>query len=124
MLPGNPDLLPDSRLKTVLTHKNAKMEGSLEWVPAFCANCGKQEGRVILNDAIAFVLCDYCHETHGKIAGQMAMPEEVYYAKVIEAQHEKYGRQLTPFEQALQLTDPSSFLSKLAQQRAALTPSP
>lgn len=121
---GVPDILPDSRLKTILTHKGAKMEGSLEWVPAFCANCGKKEGRVLLNDSIAFVLCDYCHETHGKVAGAMAMPEEIYYAKVVEAQQEKYGRQLTPFEQAMQLTDPDSFLMKLARSRASLTPSP
>jgi hypothetical protein len=120
---GIPDILPDSRLRAVVTHKPAVMEGSLEWVPAFCANCGKKEGRVILNDASVFVLCNLCHETHGQIAGQMAMPEEVYYATVVEAQQEKYGRTLTAFEQAVQLSEPDSFLSKLARARAALTPS-
>jgi cytochrome c553 len=99
------------------------MEGSLEWVPAFCANCGRKEGRVVLNDASVFVLCNLCHETHGRVAGQMAMPEEVYYARVAEAQQEKYGRQLSAFEQAKQLTEHDSFLSKLARSRAALTPS-
>lgn len=120
---GVPDILPDSRLKTIVTPRNAVMEGGMEWVPAFCANCGKKEGRVVLNDASVFVLCDLCHETHGQIAGQMAMPEEVYYAHVVEAQQDKYGRQLTAFEQAVQLSDPGSFLSKLARARAALTPS-
>jgi hypothetical protein len=121
---GQPDILPDARLKTVLTPKGVKMMGSVAWVPIYCVNCGADGGRVPEeNMTDVFYLCDPCFEVHGKIAGTMVMRDEVFFARVRDEQLAKYGRDLTPFEQAVQLTDPDSFLSKLARARAALTPS-
>lgn len=55
------------------------------WVPIYCANCGAEGGRVPEeNCKFAFWLCENCFQTHGKIAGTMSMPDEVFWAKFAE----------------------------------------
>lgn len=116
------DILPASTAKTVLTPKGSKLIAGQWWQPLYCANCGKHCGRVPEDSGHAFYLCDPCFRVHGTVAGTMVVPDEVFWATVREAQLEKYGRELTTAEMAAQLTDPDSFLSKLARDRAALTP--
>jgi hypothetical protein len=47
-----------------------------------------------------FYLCPACAETHGHVAGLMAMPDEVFFATLAEEQVERYGHYLTPEEWA------------------------
>jgi hypothetical protein len=108
-----PDLLPDSRMKTPSAGVNRGRAGT--WLPVFCANCGADGGLVPEeNMTFCFYLCNTCAETHGQIAGMMLMPDEVFFAKVAEAQLERHGHYLTAEEWArLSATDP---LIRLVQE--------
>ena len=58
------------------------------WVPIFCANCGKPSGAVPAeNMTFIFYLCNYCVETHGAIASTMMVPDEVFWSEVA-AEHQ------------------------------------
>ena len=118
-----PAVLPSSRATTILTPKSAVFDAGMWWVPLFCANCGKRCGRVPEDSGHAFYLCSPCFDKHGVVAGTMVVPDEVFWATVREAQLETYGRELTLPELVVALDDPTSVLSKLARDRAALTPS-
>lgn len=90
------ELLPDSRAKVV---RGIEFRGGVAWVPIFCANCGKSGGLVPEeNMTFAFYLCDPCGATWGHLAGTLAMPDEVFWAKVKQEQIEQYGRELSPNE--------------------------
>ncbi len=54
----------------------------------------------------------------------MAMPDEIFWAELKQAQMEKYGRVPTAEEVVKALADPMSLESTLARNRDALTPKP
>jgi len=114
------ELLPDSRLKD--TGKgNVRLPFAnvmpMNWVPIFCANCGASGGFVPEeNCTFAFYLCNNCAEKWSPLAGTMAVPDEVFWEKVRQAQIEKYGRELSQQEIAAALDDEESVLSKLAKE--------
>jgi hypothetical protein len=88
------DILPESRLTTIVTPKRMTFSPYGVWVPIFCANCGKDGGNVP-EDNFAFWLCNDCYAKHGVPAGLMAVPDEVFWEKVAQAQMEEHGRLLS-----------------------------
>jgi hypothetical protein len=113
------DLLPDSRLKESKGEKRLPFANvmPLNWAPIFCANCGAPGGYVPEeNCTFAFYLCNPCAEKWSPLAGTMAVPDEIFWAKVREAQIEKYGRELTEEEIHLAMMDESSIFAKLARE--------
>lgn len=90
------EILPDCRAR----HDTSISRGVAgHWVPVFCANCGADGGMVPEeNITFIFYLCNSCAQTYGQIAGTMMMPDEVFFARLAEAQLERYGRYLTPEE--------------------------
>lgn len=119
-----PEILPDSRMPTVVTARGAVNSKLGWWQPIYCANCGKPGGFVPEeNMTYAFYLCDDpCATQYGEIASTMCIPDDVFYAKVAELQTEKYGRMLSPVEMVSELDNPDSSLSRMAQQRSSITP--
>src|ERR1700730_2452272 len=67
------------------------MQGSVPWIPLYCANCGKADGGMVTQETLdalgnyAFYLCDPCSEKCGDIPGHHKIPMEVYWQKVAEA---------------------------------------
>ena len=87
-----PDTLPNSLAKEA---KREVYMNHMNWVPIFCANCGA-DGGFIPEDAppFAFYLCNPCWETHGAIAGTMAVPDEIFWKEIAEEQKEKLNVRL------------------------------
>jgi hypothetical protein len=112
------DILPDCRAKQpTKVIKGTLGAFRLNMVPVYCGNCGVSGPLVPMeNMTFAFWLCKKC-EKFGAIAGTMQMPDEVFWAKVKEAEIEKYERELNPAETAEALKDGDSILSKLARDR-------
>jgi hypothetical protein len=93
------DILPDSRLRTIVTPRGMIQGPGGMWVPVFCANCGADGGMCPEeNMNFLFYLCNKCFETHGQIAGTMVMPDEVFFEKLKQEQMASYGRYLTQDE--------------------------
>lgn len=114
------DILPDSRAKDP---RGRVIVGSQVWVPIFCANCGRPGGMCPEeNMTFLFYQCEPCARTYGALAATMAMPDEVFWETVKQAQIEKYDRVPSPEEVATALADPLSLESLLARNRDALTP--
>jgi hypothetical protein len=111
MKPGI-EILPDSRLKAP---KGEVFHKGYNWEPVFCANCGVM-GAYTPKGNFAFWLCNACAEKWVPLANTMLIPDEVFWAKVTEAQMEEYGHVLTPQEIALELSDSSSPISKLKEK--------
>ena len=93
-----------------------------EWMYLFCANCGKDGGRVLKADIpnaneFAFYLCDDCAEKHGKIDGAYMVPDEVFYAKVREAMAERIAKVLNSEETVIEFDNTDSMILKLAAER-------
>jgi hypothetical protein len=95
------DVLPESRArepKGVVRGAPLRFP-SMNWVPIFCANCGKPYGYVPEeNCQFACWLCDPCAEQWGAQYGLLLMPDEVFWSRVAAEQLERYGRILTPEE--------------------------
>lgn len=111
-------LLPDSRLRKPKRTVIGTVGGvRVEWEQVFCANCGA-EGPLcpVENTTFMFYLCNPCHETHGDVAGTLAVPDEVYFELVAAEQIEKYGRVLDPDDFAAKASDPGTSLGKIAKQ--------
>lgn len=111
-------LLPDCRARVV----RDRVQRAGRWhVPVFCANCHRDDGQMVPEDScdFAFYLCEPCAEKHGALADVEMIPDEVWFARVRDAQLEKHGRELTPAELVVQLDNPDSSLSKLARDRAS-----
>jgi hypothetical protein len=114
------ELLPDSRLKDA-DKGNVRLPFAnicpMNWVPIFCANCGTAGGFVPEeNCTFAFYLCNKCAEKWSPLAGTLAVPDEIFWKKVRQAQIEMYGRALGEQEIAAALDDQSSALAKLARE--------
>lgn len=93
------DVMPDSRLGTVLTPKRAEWRAGAFWVPIFCASCHVKGGLVPEeNMTFAFWLCTPCYEKYGVLADTMVTPDEVFYEQLRREQMEAYGRILSPEE--------------------------
>lgn len=87
------EILPDCRAKDPKGIIQSKIGN---WVPIYCANCGKSGGAVPEeNMNFAFYLCDNCVEAHGKIAGTMMMPDQVFWERVRQEQKEKRKKKLS-----------------------------
>jgi hypothetical protein len=116
------EVLPDSRLKDrdkgAISILHPVVMNRLNWVPIFCANCGAPGGWVPEDTTtFAFYLCNPCAEKWSPLAGTMAVPDEVFWQKVRDAEMEQYGRVLSTPEVIEALNDPESVLSKLAKER-------
>lgn len=87
----------------------------------FCGSCHCDDGQMVPEDAcdFAFYLCVPCAETYGDLDGVEMIPDEVWFARVRDAQLEEHGRELTHVELLEQLSSPDSALSKLARDRAS-----
>jgi hypothetical protein len=88
------------------------------WYYLYCANCGKDQGRVLKTDLpsdFAFALCDDCAATYGGMVGTYMEPDHSFWEAVTQEQIDKYGRTLTAPEQAEVLKDGNSTLAKLAR---------
>ena len=85
---ADPNVLPNSRLReakeSTRIRAGFKEGGSyMNWVPIFCANCGKSGGFVPEDHSqFAFWLCDNCVDKFGPIAATMQVPDEVFWEKV------------------------------------------
>jgi hypothetical protein len=64
----------------------------------------------------AFALCDPCSETMGAIAHTYKEPDSVFWQRIEEAQREDFGKILSLEELTKALSDPTSSLSKLAEE--------
>lgn len=113
-------ILPDSRLREPkgVVRGDAGF-GSMNWVPIFCANCGKPYGRVP-EENCDFVcwLCDPCSEKYGEQFGLAMMPEEAFWLKVTQEMLDKYGRYLTAEELQKLAESSCNSLSKLLREGA------
>lgn len=112
------NVLPDSRLRD--HERSEKVINGHRCIPVFCANCHAPCGYVLKSTEFAFVMCDPCTERLGTVAGVMAMPMELYWAKLAEAQLEERGRLLSPEELYDAVNDSLDPLSKLAKDMAKL----
>lgn len=116
------DVLPSS----VPRKHSTVFIGGVAYVRIACANCGKPGGAVpepmVASGGFVCYLCDGCAERWSPLVGTMLMPDEVFWARAREVQLEVAGREMTPAEILRALEDPSHPLSKLARDRAALTP--
>jgi hypothetical protein len=115
------EVLPDSRLKDrdkgAISILHPVVMNRLNWVPIFCANCGAPGGWVPEDTTtFAFYLCNPCAEKWSPLAGTMAVPDEIFWQKVRDAEMEQYGRVLSTPEVIGALNDPESVLSKLAKE--------
>lgn len=70
------DLLPNSKPRARRIDWNISRCG-VEWIFIFCANCGKDGGRILENDYdFAFYLCQDCAGKYGEIAGTYMVPDQ------------------------------------------------
>ena len=116
---STPNILPNCLLKTPKVDIGLSGRG-VTWFYLYCANCGKDGGRVQdthLSDQFAFYLCNYCAETYGAIDGTYMVPDEVFWQKVKDAQMEEFGRELSVDEIVEALKDGSHMLTKLAKEK-------
>lgn len=112
---SRPDLLPTSVPKVT---RQVTFRLGVPWIPIYCANCGADGGQIPEDTRdFAFYLCQPCADRYGEIAGTMMVPDEVFWAKVKDAQLEKYGRELLAHEVVAELADPDSMMTKLASER-------
>ena len=123
---ANENILPSSLMKNptgVVRHKFSigAFEFSKNFAPLYCGCCGKDSGTFVQLDDLgpnfAFYQCQACLDKYGSIDGTYAIPDEVFWQRVKEAQLEKYGRELTPAEITEALKDEHHPLSLLAKDR-------
>lgn len=116
------DVLPDSR--SIERRGGIRAPNGETLIPVYCANCGTPWGRVREKDmTFAFVLCQPCADKHGDIAHTYQEPDAAFWARIREAEQAQVKRLgripedgLEPHELAIALSDPSSELSKLAEE--------
>ena len=109
---GSHDVLPDCRTRE-RTGLVATARGNM--VPIYCGSCGKIDGYVDEKYCThAFALCVPCSEKYGDIAHFYKEPDEVFWARIREAE----AAEEVPSDLILlakELEDPSSIASKLAE---------
>lgn len=128
------DILPSSVPKVIRGGKPGIFDltgETLEWIPVFCASCGVGGMRVplvqVLSGGFVAWFCEAaqnnCAERYREQTMFAVIPDEIFFRKVQEAQLDKYGRELMPWEIVDQLHDPNSLMSQLARERYAGAPS-
>ena len=96
-------IAPDSRLRDrargLIRGLFPLLGHAINWVPIFCANCGKPNGYVPAENC-DFVcwLCTPCSEKHGAEYGGALVPDEIFWQKAKHEQLSMYGRLLSPRE--------------------------
>lgn len=118
---GRVNILPDSRLKDRakgVVRGLFRSVGFINWVPIYCAHCGKKNG-FVPEENMDFVcwLCDPCSRSHGAEFGGALMPDEVFWQKALYEQLEKYGRPLTLNELQSVVDSGSTPLAKLIRDK-------
>lgn len=125
LLPGeaaSTEVLPDSRLRDRLkgiVRGFFAGVGFINWLPVFCANCGKR-GPYVPEENCNFVfwMCTDCVDKWGAPYGTALMPDEVFWRKAHAEMIEKYGRVLTEQELVAVIGPKStSPLAKLLRDR-------
>jgi hypothetical protein len=110
-----PGILPDSRSKEI---KKVQRHVGLNWVPTYCANCGKEAPYYTPEDSTFFFwLCDPCYARMGKIADTYVVPDEVFFEKARQVQLEEFGRELSVTELLETLKAGNTALSKLERDK-------
>lgn len=92
-------------------------------VPVYCMFCGKHHGFCPEEAVLAAqkipgyvgYVCDLCAENtrNNELVGIALIPDQVHWQRVADAQREEYGRELTLEEQAKELSDVNSALSRI-----------
>jgi hypothetical protein len=113
-----PDSRLRDRLKGVVRGVFPLLGTKINWLPIFCANCGKANGYVP-EENMDFVcwLCDPCAEKHGAELNLCLIPDELFWQKAHFEMLEKYGRILTPAELQTVAESSCTPLSKLLRDR-------
>jgi hypothetical protein len=118
---GSLDILPDSRLRDRLkgvVRGLFRGVGFINWIPVYCANCGKPHGYVPEENCdFTCWLCTPCSEKWGEQYGLALVPDEVFWQKARAEQLEKYGRLLTPNELQTVAESGCSPLAKLLRDK-------
>lgn len=109
------DVLPSSlpRISRGAVERNGSW-----WIPMFCLNCGC-EGPCITEQQKGYAtawLCIPCAPKWAPIMGQTLTSDDVFYARVAQAQIDAKGRPFTHEEMAAALDDATSPLSLLAKE--------
>lgn len=108
------DILPESRARFA---KNVIRSPQGNLIPIYCANCGKEWGKVPEQFiTFAFALCQPCADKHGDIAHTYKEPDHVFWERVENAQREAGIEEMTPELLVEKLADPSSTFAKLAEE--------
>ena len=112
---------PDSRLRDRLKGVVRGLlpgVGFVNWVPIFCANCGKPNGYVP-EENMDFVcwLCDPCAVTVGPELVGVLIPDEIFWMKAEAEQLEKHGRLLNMAELQVAADSPCTALGKLLRDK-------
>lgn len=111
--------MPDSRAKDAKGVKRGVVSGwgAVNFVPIFCANCGKPNGYVPEETCtFACWLCDPCAEKWGPQFNSLMTPDVAFWAKVEEVLLEQFGRILSPQEIAMLAEASNDPLSKLIRE--------
>jgi hypothetical protein len=113
-----PDSRLTNRLKGVIRGPFPLLGTSINWIPIFCANCGKPHGYVP-EENMDFVcwLCDGCAEKWGPELGGCLIPDEIFWRKAHFEQLDKYGRILSASELQSVVDSSCTPLSKLLRDR-------
>jgi hypothetical protein len=119
---GSADVLPNCIAREV---RGAIECDGMQMVPVFCGNCGCDSHHRVSAETIkhAFYLCEdgpgqrNCAAKWQHLAGTHAVPDEVFFERVKQAQLEKDGRFLSVAETVEALKDSDHYLSKLARDR-------
>lgn len=107
-------ILPDSRAQG---RRGAKQICGVWHIPIFCANCHREGGMVPEeNMTFAYWVCTPCYEKLGDVVNTYVMPDEVFWEKVKQEEHEKYGRDLTDQERLVVADSDTSPLATLYKQ--------
>lgn len=117
---GNVHTLPNCLARET---RGLIQSAGLAMKPVFCANCHAIAPFVVDEGmAFAFYLCEAeqndCASKWQHVVGTIAVPDEVFFERVKQAQLEHDGRELSATEQAEALKSSDHYLSKLAKDRA------
>lgn len=112
---------PDSRLRDRLKGIVRGLlpgVGMVNWVPIFCANCGRPNGYVP-EENMDFVcwLCNGCAAKCGPELAGMMIPDEIFWMKAQAEQLERHGRILNMTELQVAADSPCTALGKLLRDK-------
>lgn len=107
-------VLPDSRAKVL---RGVKFINGVEHEPCFCANCHVLGGHVPVEyTTFAYWVCNKCESKWALQAGEMAMPDQVWWERVKQEQLEEFGRTLSDVELLKLIEEDATPLASLIKQ--------